>query len=237
MSAVRMALLAGGLVLACGATGCAPTTLPASELDPQATFAAHQVRDGFLLDRLPDSDTGIVEPSAWINLSGTPRFRVRTTRGTQGTLRLTSPARVVIHDAEAQPAAEVAPSWDSGAIHLALLPVAGPPLRLGPFERIGGDSGYSVLTRNALTTLDLQGVYRAKIRDAHERQVGWLQVRIIESYGARLFQGVLPGVSPEEQAGLMLALNSESDWIENQALDVHRGISGGRGGHQSTGGR
>jgi hypothetical protein len=35
----------------------------------------------------------------------------------------------------------------------------------------------------------------------------------------------------------MLALNSEINWIENQALDVHRGISGGRGGSQSTGGR
>ena len=47
----------------------------------------------------------------------------------------------------------------------------------------------------------------------------------------------MPGVSPEEQAGLVLALNSEIDWIESQALDVHRGMSGGRGGGHSTSGR
>jgi len=61
-----------------------------------------------------------------------------------------------------------------------------------------------------------------------------LQVRILEPYGARLFQGVLPGIPPEEQAGLMLALNSEIDWIENVVTDVHRGTSGGRGGHSTS---
>jgi hypothetical protein len=58
-------------------------------LDPQVTFAAHQVHEGFLLDRLPDDDMGIVEAATWINLSATPRFSVRTTAGAHGTLRLT----------------------------------------------------------------------------------------------------------------------------------------------------
>lgn len=233
MSPLGTALVAGGLVLACGTSGCTPTILPTSELDPLATFAAHQVHAGFLLDRLPGSDTGIVEPPTWINLSGTPRFRVRTTRGTQGTLRVTSPAQVVIYDAGAHPAADVAPTWNAGAIHLTLLPVTGAPLRLGPFERLDGNSGYSVLTRNAQTSLDIQGTYRATIRDQGDRPVGWLQVRILDSYGARVFQGILPAISPEQQAGLMLALNSEIDWIENVVTDVHRGTSGGRGGHSS----
>jgi hypothetical protein len=237
MVPVRMAAVTAALVLACGASGCGPTALPVSELDPQATFVARQVHDGFLLDRLPGSDTGTVRPSRWIDLSGTPRFRVRTTQGTQGTLRLVSPAQVVIRDANAQPAADVAPSWDAGAIHLTLRPVAGTPLRLGPFERVDGNSGYGILTRNAQTSLDVQGTYRATMVDADDRQVGWFQVRNVEPYGARLFQGSLPGVSPEEQAGLVIALNSEIDWIENQALDVHRGTSGGRGGGHSTSGR
>jgi hypothetical protein len=237
MSRVRTALVAAVLGLVWSA-GCGPTALPTGELDPQATFAAHQIHDGFLLDRLPGNETGIVEPSSWINLSATARFRVRTTQGPQGTLRLVSPAQVVIHNAEAQPAADVDPTWDdTGSIHLTLLPAAGGPLHLGPFQRVGGDSGYSTLTRNAQTTLDVQGLYRANIRDAHDRQVGWLQVRIIDSYGARLFEGVLPGVPPETQAGLVLALNSEIDWIENQAIDIHRGTSGGRGGGHSSGGR
>jgi hypothetical protein len=237
MAPVRTALGAAAIVLAVAMSGCGPTVLPASELDPQATFAAHQVHEGFLLDRVAGGDTGIVEPSMWINVEGIPRFRVRTTQGPQGTLRLTSPARVVIHDAGARPAGDVVPSWDAGALHLTLQPAAGPPLRLGPFERIDGDSGYSTLTRNAQTSLDVQGTYRAAMGDAHDPKLGWLQVRIVESYGARLFQGVLPGVSPEQQAGLVLALNSEIDWIENLVLDIHRGTSGGRGGSHSTGGR
>jgi hypothetical protein len=226
------------LALVWGATACGVTTpLPASELDPGATFVARQVHGGFLLDRLPDDgDTGTVK-AARFELTTMPRFRVRTTRGGQGTLTLLSPAQVVIQDASAQPAADVAPSWDAGAIHLTLRPVAGTPLRLGPFERVDGGSGYRVLTRNAQTNLDLQGTYRATILDAHDRQIGWFQVRNVEPYGARLFQGSLPASSAEEQAGLVIALNSEIDWIENRAIDVHRGTSGGRVGGHSTGGR
>src|SRR5262249_45611557 len=121
--------------------------------------------------------------------SGTPRFRVRTTRGTQGTLRVTSPARVAIDDARAQPAADVAPSWNDGAIHLTLVPVDRPPLRLGPFESLGGSSGYSVLTRNAQTSLDVQGTYRATIRDQNDRPVGWFA----GSHPRTLRRPALPG--------------------------------------------
>jgi len=234
---MRTAPVVAVIVIAVAASGCGPTALPASDLDPQATFAAHQIHDGFLLDRLPEHGTGIVEPSTWVNITATPRFRVRTTQGPQGTLRLTSPASVVVHDAASKPAADVVPSWDDGALHLTLRPAAGTPLQLGPFRRISGDSGYSTLTRNAQTSLDIQGVYRATIGDAHDPQLGWLQVRNVDSYGARLYQGVLPGMSPEEQAGLMLALSSEIDWIENRVIDVHRGTSGGRDGSHSTSGR
>jgi hypothetical protein len=231
------ALTAAALAVACGVSGCVPTAVPVADLDPQATFAARQVHDGFSLDRLPDSDTGIVRPSRWIDLSGRPEFRVRTTQGPQGTLQLVSPARVVVHDAGAQPASHVDPSWDAGAIHLTLRPASGPPLRLGPFERIDGASGFSVLTRNAQTSLDLQGTYRATILDARDQRIGWFQVRNVEPVGARLFQGIMPGLSSEEQAGLVIALNSEIDWIENRVVDVHRGTSGGRDGSHSTGGR
>jgi len=229
--------MAGVLGIACAVSACVPVTVPVTDLDPQATFAARQVHNGFSLDRLPDSDTGMVRPSRWIDLSGRPEFRVRTTRGTLGTLQLVSPARVVVHDAGAQPAGDVDPTWDAGAIHLTLRPASGPPLRLGPFERIDGDSGFSVLTRNAQTSLDLQGTYRATILDARDQRIGWFQVRNVEPFGARLFQGIMPGMSPEEQAGLVIALNSEIDWIENRVVDVHRGASGGRDGSHSMGGR
>ena len=181
MASARIALVCGMLALLGNGCGRGPIPLPASELDPRASFAAHQVHEGFLLDRLPDDDTGIVEAATWINLSATPRFSVRITAGAHGTLRLTSPAQVVIHDASGRPAADVTPTWVGGAVHLTLLPVSGAPLRLGPFERLDGDSGYTTLTRNAQTSLDVQGTYRATIRDQHDRQAGWLQVRIVES--------------------------------------------------------
>ena len=40
--------------------GCGPVMLPASELDPGATFAAHQVHNGFRIDRLQGGGTGVV---------------------------------------------------------------------------------------------------------------------------------------------------------------------------------
>src|SRR5437762_1623466 len=132
--------------------GCGPVALPASELDPGATFAAHQVHNGFFI------------------------------------------------------------------------------------ERIGG-SGYSVLSRNAQTLLDVRGTYRAEILDANDRRVGWWGVHIAEPFEPRLFEGVVPGVSLAMEAGVTLALNSEIDWIEDHTLDVYRGTSSGRLRERSGGGR
>ena len=91
-------------------------------------------------------------------------------------------------------------------------------------------AGYSVLSRNALTLLDVEGTYRATVFDEHDQPVGWWEVEVVEPFRPRVFSGSLPGTSPAAEAGLMLALNSEIDWIENHVLDVWRGMSGGRGG-------
>jgi hypothetical protein len=63
-----------------------------------------------------------------------------------------------------------------------------------------------------------------------------LEVNVVEPFRPHVFAGVVPGTSPASEAGLMLALNSEIDWIENHVLDVYRGNSGGRGGGSNTGG-
>ena len=133
-------------------------------------------------------------------------------------------------------AGQVAPAWDNGAIRFTLRPPSGAPLRFGPFERIDGGAGYSVLSRNALTLLDVEGIYRATVFDEHDQPVGWWEVEVVEPFRPHVFAGSLPGTSPAAEASLMLALNSEIDWIENHVLDVYRGNSGGRGGGSNTGG-
>jgi hypothetical protein len=46
--------------VACGAGISGEHPRAASELDPRATFAAHQVHAGFVLDRLQPDATGVV---------------------------------------------------------------------------------------------------------------------------------------------------------------------------------
>jgi hypothetical protein len=236
MSAGYRSSLAPVAVICAACIACGVPRMPsqdaraASELNPQATFAAHQVHAGFVLDRLQPDTTGVVEQANVINWGFVPEFRVRTAAGDVGDLRLTAPASVTVRETRVQEAGDVDPSWDNGAIRFTLRPATGPPLRFGPFERIDGGAGYSVLSRNALTLLDVEGVYRSTVFDTHDQPVGWWEVKIVEPFRPHVFAGVVPGTSPVAQAGVMLALNSEIDWIENHVLDVWRGMSGGRGG-------
>jgi len=209
----------------------------ASALNPQATFAAHQVHAGFVLDRVRGDATGVVEPANLIAWNGVPKFRVRTGAGTVGDLWLTAPASVTVRETGVPQPGAIAPTWDNNAVRFTLRPATGAPLRSGPFERIGGGAGYSVLSRNARTLLDVQGTYRATVFDEHDQPVGWLEVDVVEPFRPHLFAGVVPGTSPATEAGLMLALNSEIEWIENHALDVWRGTSGGHFGNNLGNGR
>jgi len=219
-----------------GGVGCAPVRLPPGDLDPSATFAAHQIHEGFLIDRLRAGGTGIVEPAPFLHLSGAPEYRVRVDRATVGTVRLLAPAAVELRETSLPEPGEVEPAWDDGAIRLTVRADGGRPLRVGPFRRIGG-SGYSVLSRNAQTVLDVRGTYRAPVVDERGVTMGWWEVRIAEPYGPRLFQGVLPDVSATEGAGVTVALDSEVDWIVNHTLDVYRGTSSGHVLDRSPGGR
>jgi hypothetical protein len=236
MSAGDRSSLAPVAVICAACIACSVPRMPsqdaraASALNPQATFAAHQVHAGFVLDRLQPDATGVVEQANVINWGFVPEFRVRTAAGDVGDLRLTSPASVTVRESGVRNAGQVAPAWDNGAIRFTLRPATGAPLRFGPFERIDGGAGYSVLSRNALTLLDVEGTYRATVFDEHDQPVGWWEVEVVEPFRPHVFVGVLPGTSPAAQAGVMLALNSEIDWIENHVLDVWRGLSGGRGG-------
>src|SRR2546428_13188998 len=119
--------------------GCSPVVLPASELDPGATFAAHQVHNGFRIDRLQGGGTGVVESARWINWPGSPQFRVRAEEAPLGDLWLIAPAHVEVREGGVpHTAGDVEPAWDDGAIRLTLRPASGVPLRSGPLKRIRG---------------------------------------------------------------------------------------------------
>jgi hypothetical protein len=87
-----------------------------------------------------------------------------------------------------------------------------------------------VLSRRAVTTLDTVGLYRAEIRDRGGRPVGWLRVRVsLVDDPPRVWEALLPpGVGAGLAAATTAALSSEIDWIQDHALDVYRGTSGGR---------
>src|SRR5438876_2614912 len=176
--------------------GCGPVVLPASELDPGATFAAHQVHNGFRIDRLQGGGTGVVESARWINWPGSPQFRVRAEEAPLGDRWLIAPAHVEVREGGApHPTGDVEPAWDDGAIRLTLRPASGAPLRSGPFQRIGG-SGYSVLSRNAQKPLDVHGPYPADILDADNRRVRRWGGHIAEPFGPRLLEGGVARVVP-----------------------------------------
>ena len=104
------------------------------------------------------------------------------------------------------------------------------------FHRADLGGGYSVLSRNAQTVLDVRGSYEATVLDDAGHIVGWWKTRLQEPYEPRVFEGSIP-VSPVDDAGVAVALNSEVDWIEDRVIDVYRGTSGGRIDGRSSGGR
>ena len=109
------------LALIATSFGCGPVTFPASELSSGATFAAHQVHNGFRIDRLQGGGTGVVESARWINGPGSPQFRVRAEEVTLGDLWLITPAHVEVRESGApRTVGDIEPAWDDGAIRLSI---------------------------------------------------------------------------------------------------------------------
>jgi hypothetical protein len=212
------------------ASGCAARPVP---VEPGVTFAAHLEHGGLAVDRLAGGGTGVLEPPGWFRRPGAPTWVLRDGGGTLAALWVTAPSRVDVRrtrGAAGPPVARVEPSWEDGAVRLALVPAGGAPLHSTIFARIGAGGGTSVLTRAARTTLDVRGTFRAELEDADGAGVGWLQARIGPYQAApRLYDAVLPPeVDDGLAAALIVALDGEVEWIESHAIDVYRGDDGGR---------
>jgi len=212
------------------ASGC-PSTHQKIPVDPEVTFAAHQERSRVAVDRTPRGGGDEITPVGGFRGPGSAAFTLNAGGQPTAWFWVTAPATVDVRptaDAATAPIAQVVPAWQDGAVRLALRGPEGQTLQSDAFERVG-TGGYSTLSRDVRSTLDLRGTFRAVLHDQGGKTAGWLRVQIGPYNDApRIFDAVLPPtVSPALAAAVAVALGSELDWIENHTLDVYRGGQSG----------
>jgi hypothetical protein len=211
------------LVAACATTAAPPLV---GTDDPDASFVAHDTRDGLVIDRMANGEPAVVEPAAPWPWTGAPSFVLRERGKVAAGLWLTSPAEVVVRggaDGGAPIAGRVEPSWENGAIRLTLRPAAGAPLHTGTFDRLSHGAGPSRLTRLAVDSLDMQGRYEAPLLTDGGERVGWLRVELARRSRRPVFEALLPASVDERLAAATAeALDSEIFWIDNHVHGVSR---------------
>jgi len=195
-------------------------------VDPAANFAAHAEGRGIVVDRMDHGQQAILVANGSM-FSRRPPFLLEEGRQDVAALWFDG-ARIVVGDGGGEavdpPIGDVDPSWSHGAIHLTFRPSGHEPLHTGAFHRVGWGSP-ELLGQQATNVLDLHGVYRAEVRDAEERPVGWMRVEI-GRYGpvARVYDGELPSSinGPLAVAGVE-QLESDIDWVEQHAINPYIG--------------
>ena len=219
-----------GMLSALGA-GAAPVSGGAgAAADAPATFAAHDVHGGLAIDRMQGGEPGVATSPGWLSLPGEPALTVPDGKGGKAALWMTAPSTVVVRTGPSSTApldGRVNPSWEDDAIRLSIEPAGGPVLKTDVFAREDIGAGPRELTRSALLSSDVQGVYRAMLRTAGGRPVGWLRVRVT-THGSEpiRYEAALP---PEVDEGLAVAsaeaLDGEIDRIQEDSYGVHRGTT------------
>jgi len=215
--------LAGGLVF-----GCAPYRR--IEPPPGATFAAHIVPGGFMVDRMRRDERGVLVTSAhWVRLHGEPTLTVRSGAERGEGIWVGGPGRAVVRTSEAPDAplvGSVVPSWQDQAIRLTIAPASGAPISTGTFEREHDGLGPPELRRGIERDDELHGSYRAPLHAADGNVVGWLRVSVEDDRPYPLmYEGVLPPEVDEAlAAAAAAALRDEIAWIDRHTLDSLPGM-------------
>lgn len=192
-------------------------------LDPAANFAAHAEHRGIVVDRMADGQQAVLVTNGM--LSRRPPFELEEDQRDVVALRYDG-SRIVVSDdgGEAVRGGDVDPSWSHGAIHLTFRPSGREPLHTGAFHRVGWGSP-ELLGQQATNILELPGIYRAEVRDAQERPVGWMRVEIGRCGPVlRVYDGELPTSinGPLAVAGVE-QLESDIDWVEQHAINPYIG--------------
>lgn len=214
------------LALTLMSVGCVADARPVP-VDPELTFAAHEVHAGLVIDRTSHGGTGIATPVAGLHFFE-PAFVLRTDGTNDRELRITGPGRVVVEQRAPERGStelgRIEPSWDNNAIRLTFRPADGAPIQSGRFHRVDHGAGLSVLTRADQDRIDLEGAYRAWLRTPDGRDVGWLSLVVGEAQpGHVMYEGVLPpNIDDGMAAAAAEALGSEIAFIENTSHGVSR---------------
>jgi hypothetical protein len=206
------------------AFGCGVRSVP---IQSDASFAVHQENRTFVMDRPRSSPPAEVTAAEWLRTPGAPTWALRrngemvAAYWIDGNAGTTARAGPTTGD---RPLGEIRPSWTDNAIRLEIQPSGGAPIKSDVFARVEGGGGTSVLSRDALTILDVRGRFRAALRDATGAEVGWLRLRIGPYEPApRIYEAKLPeGVSDPLAVAAVLSLASELDWIEGHTENVYQ---------------
>jgi hypothetical protein len=214
------------VVFTIAGAGCAIGSGYRVPLDPAANFAAHAEHRGIVVDRMADGQQAVLVPNGRL-FTHRPPFLLEEDERDVAALRYDGARLVVNDDGGGQDTArvgEVDPSWSHGAIHLTFHPIGHEPLHTGAFHRVGWGSP-ELLGQQASNVLDMPGIYRAEVRDAQERPVGWMRVEI-GRFGPvlRVYDGELPNSinGPLAVAGVE-QIQSDIDWVEQHAINPYVG--------------
>jgi hypothetical protein len=202
-------------VLTAGACARSRTTLP---VEPEATFAIHPARDGFVVDRMRDGGTGVLEQPGWLHDPSGPSFILRSGTDVHAALWLIGRSRVLVREDPSTLAprtGEVLVTWADGAVRLTLWGHDGSTLQTDTFGREDGGSARALLSRDRATS-SVAGTYRAVVRDAAGAAVGWMRARIgSDPHEARAYDAVFPArVDDGLAAAASVALDAEIGWLE-----------------------
>jgi hypothetical protein len=213
------------LVLLAPAYGCAGSHA-APPTEPGLTFAAHAVRDGVVVDTMRGGSPTAVVHHGFSLLH--PAFVVEDGPARGEAITPCGPGCAEVRASTAPGAplvGRVEPRWTDDAIRLTIEPVGAPPIRTTAFLRRDWRGAPSSLTRDVELVTDVNGRYRAELREPSGADVGFLRVQLgTATAAAAVYSGVLPrSIDEGLAAATAVALGSELSWIQDHAHDPFDG--------------
>jgi len=206
--------------------GCTATWRPIP-VDTGVNFAAHVEHRGIVVDKMQGGAPAMLEPAGWQSFWGGPRFLLEAHDTTVAALWFPESSHVIVRasaDPQSPVLGKVDATWRQSAIRLTFRLPDG-SFQTGEFARIDGGHPTATLGPQVSTLLDIEGVYRAELRDAHGAAVGWLRVRInCNGAPTRIYDGILPpSLSGPLGAAAVALLDSDVSYVADHAQDPDQG--------------
>jgi len=204
-----------GAVIACGLATMLASPAGAS------TFSARETHGGLLVDR-DGSPAGELVTSRWFRSAGDPTYVYRDGGLVVAAVWDTGREAAVVRNGttpNAPVVGRIVPSWKDDELELSIEPAGGPPVRTTVFRR-ASVYGTTTLNRGTSTREALEGNYRATVRAADGKSVGWMSVDIDPEGGTRFAGDLPPSIPPALAAAAAGAVEAEVDYIYGSLIDV-----------------